>query len=263
LIYKTKINDKRFSISNIEEYENALDEMVKVDKGGGNYKGTLFVFSKDDKLEKVYHNRFVFSGRAFALETLFPIDRGTNETWLEELVANNSSPYARYFGVGTGTTSNGQTGPTDEGEGGTPPSQSTPTLTNRNNNSVLKENWNGASIFDFTLDNDVTTTDSRGVVSVRSRNNRTMELEMTIGSAVVSLPAYIYEVGIFLGPATTYPNTQVDDGAGWDVDDRCNQMISRIVLSKEETGDANSWVTDPLYIASGDSKTIRYVFQDI
>lgn len=211
-----------------------------------NLKGTIKVYGSDGKLEKIYHNRFVYSGRAFCLEAMFPVDNGsTPKYWIDEIEArtpaSDGDPEKRYFDVGTNTDANGVTGPTT----GTP---------------VLKTTWNGASIFDFKLGNGLFST-QRQEVTVKQRNSRTVEMEMVVNQSDIGVN-YIYEMGIFLGMNLSYPSVNPDEGS-WGENDRINGMLARAIFYKEDPSDSTKWAVDPIYIANGDTKTIRYTMQDV
>jgi len=218
-------------------------------------KGTIRVYSSDGlTLEKVYHNRFVMSGRCFALEALFPIDNGSvDKYWYKEIdqrtAVNDGDPEKRYFDVGLSTEANGVPGPLP-GVGGTYIA-GTP---------VLKTSWNGASIFDYTLGSSLFLT-QRQEVTIKQRNSRTIEMEMVVNQVDIGVN-YIYEMGIFLGMNLSYPTVNVD-AASWAEEDRINAMIARVIFYKEDPGDATKWVVDPIYIADNDTKVIRYSMQDV
>lgn len=211
-----------------------------------NLKGTIEVFDSKGNLEKVYHNRFVYSGRCFALEAMFPVDNGSvAKYWIDEIQARTAGtdgdPEKRYFDVGTSTDSNRVTGPTT----GSP---------------VLKTSWNGASIFDFKLGTPLFST-QRQEVTVKQRNSRTVEMEMIVNQSDIGVN-YIYEMGIFLGMNLSYPSVNPDEGS-WGENDRINAMIARAVFYKEDPADSTKWAVDPVYIANSDTKTIRYTMQDV
>ncbi len=206
------------------------------------YKGTLYVYDNDGKLERTYHNEFVISGRYFALECLFPFERA-GATWLDDI----SHSEVRYFGVGKGTTAFGVDGPQD---GTTSPSGGG----DIDSGGV----WQGASIYDYKLGSELT--HSRGTVVVNGRTNRSIEIEMTITEPThVASTEYIHEIGIFLGSTLNTPTLDPDNGS-WTTADRQQAMISRIILYEV---DGSNYTPAPIVVSSGTSKTLKYVFQDI
>jgi hypothetical protein len=210
-----------------------------------NWKGTIEIYNSKGELERVYHNRFVYSGRAMALEALFPVDNGTSLWWMDEIdgrtAGTHGDPYKRYFDVGTSTDANGVTGPTTSV-------------------GVLKTTWNGPSIFDFKLGTPLFSA-QRKEVTVKQRNSRTVEMEMVVNQTDIT-GNYIYEIGIFAGMNLSYPLRNPDQSL-WDANDRLNAMIARAIFYKEDPGDSTKWLADPIYIANSDTKTIRYTMQDV
>jgi len=208
------------------------------------YKGTLYIYDNDGNLERTCHNRFVLTGRYFALEAIFPFERAGN-TWFDNL----SDVEVRHFGCGKGTTSDGVTGPTSST---TTPSGSSGVSTTGT--------WQGASLYDWQLGDEFTGASSRGTITVNNRVNRTMEIEITITGGV-NAPAStdIHEIGIFLGDDELYP-AHSPDQAAWDANDRTNGLVARIIIT-DIVG--SEYVVNPINLGNGEDKTLKYVFQDI
>ena len=200
------------------------------------FKGILYELDDNGNPVREWHNRFVIAGRYFAMESLFPVER-TGNTWWDEM----SNSETRYFGCGTNTTADGVTGPTS----GVP--------------IANDGTWQGASLYDWKLGEEMVSGVSRGTLTIVSRINRTITVEFTItGGTHCTAATDVNEIGIFLGNDQAYPEYGPDNG--WNTNDRINAMIVRIILY---TDNGSQYVVDPINLASSETKTYRYVFQDI
>ena len=196
------------------------------------FKGKIKVFDKDGNLTKEYPNAYVLSGRYFALEAMFPFER-SGDAWLEDL----DNLTVRYFEPGSSTDVNGNAGPVGV-------TYKTPT------------EWSNGTIYDYNIGTTIHDDGAQATrlpVSVLRRTGRVITIELELDPTYI-IGTEVHEVGIFVGNNLSYPAHGPDDAA-WDVNDRKNGMIARIIFVQYNAA-LNRWEADPINCTS--AQTVQY-----